>query len=76
MSSSTEEKSSYTLKIRPQEKLWHLDFMVDLYIHEPEVQDFLEAKSIQTLHIEGRHDPYARNLRLGADGFIGLESSI
>ena len=26
MNSSTEEKSSYTLKIRPQEKLWHLDF--------------------------------------------------
>jgi len=26
MNSNTEEKSSYTLKIRPQEKLWHLDF--------------------------------------------------
>jgi len=50
------------------------DFMVDLYIHEPGVQDFLEAKSIQTLHIEGRHDPYAQNLRLDADGFVGFES--
>ena len=50
------------------------DFTVDLYIHEPEVQDFLEAKSIQTLHIEGRHDPYAQNLRLDADGFVGFES--
>jgi ABC-type branched-subunit amino acid transport system ATPase component len=49
------------------------DFTVDLYIHEPEVQDFLEAKSIQTLHIEGRHDPYAQNLRLDADGFVGFE---
>lgn len=26
MNSNTEEKSSYTLKIRPQEKLWHLNF--------------------------------------------------
>ena len=26
MNSNTEEKSSYTLKIRPQESLWHLDF--------------------------------------------------
>ena len=50
------------------------DFTVDLYIHEPEVQDFLEAKSIQTLHIEGRHDPYAQNLRLDEDGFVGFES--
>ena len=26
MNSNTEEKTSYTLKIRPQESLWHLDF--------------------------------------------------
>lgn len=51
------------------------DFTIDLYLHEPEVQDFLEVRSVQSLHVEGRHDAYARNLRLGADGFIGLESS-
>jgi len=26
MNNNTEEKASYTLKIRPQESLWHLDF--------------------------------------------------
>ena len=52
------------------------DYVVDLYLHEPEIQDFLIAERIQSLHVEGRHDPYARNLRLGSDGFIGLESLI
>ena len=50
------------------------DYTIDLYLHEPEVQNFIEAPNCQHLHIEGFHDPYARILRLGSDGFIGLES--
>ena len=50
------------------------DYSVDLYLHEPDIQNYIEARRCQTLHIEGFHDSYARNLRLRFDGFIGLES--
>lgn len=50
------------------------DYKIDLYLHEPGVQDFIAAPDLQSLHIEGFHDQYARNLRLDHDGFIGLES--
>ena len=50
------------------------DYLVDLWLHEPGVQNFISAPGIQNIHIEGFYDNYARNLRLEADGFIGLES--
>lgn len=50
------------------------DYQIDLYLHEPPFQNYIEAPNIQTLHIEGFYDQYARKLRLNADGFIGLES--
>ena len=50
------------------------DYLVDFWLHEPDVQNYIEAPNIQNLHIEGFYDNYARNLRLEADGFIGLES--
>ena len=50
------------------------DYLIDLYLHEPNVQDYIAAPNIQALHIEGFHDQFARNLRLNSDGFFGLES--
>jgi lipopolysaccharide transport system ATP-binding protein len=50
------------------------NYFVDFWLHEPGVQDFVAAPSVQALHIEGFYDNYARNLRIEADGFIGLES--
>ena len=50
------------------------DYLIDFYLHEPNVQDYVAAPNIQTLHIEGFHDQFAQNLRLNGDGFIGLES--
>ncbi len=50
------------------------DYLLDLWLHEPGVQDYISAPTIQEVHIEGFYDNYARNLRLEADGFIGLES--
>ena len=50
------------------------DYVIDLFLHEPWVQDFFGAVSCQTLHVEGFHDQYAKSLNLSTDGFIGLES--
>ena len=49
-------------------------YLLDLYLTDPAFQNYLLAPSIQTLHVEGFYDPYARRLRLPYDGFIGLES--
>ena len=50
------------------------DYVIDLFLHEPWVQDFFGAVNCQTLHVEGFHDQYAKSLNLSTDGFIGLES--
>ena len=50
------------------------DYVIDLFLHEPWVQDFFGASNCQTLHVEGCHDTFAHPLRLSDDGFIGLES--
>jgi len=50
------------------------DYLVDFWLHEPGVQNYIEAPSILNLHIEGFYDQFARKLRLNGDGFIGLES--
>lgn len=50
------------------------DYLIDLYLHEPYVQDFFRAPSCQALHVEGFYDQYAKTLALSTEGFIGLES--
>ena len=51
MNSNTEEKASYTLKIRPQEKLWHLDFgeiwryrdLIGLFVRRNIVVEYMQT---------------------------------
>lgn len=50
------------------------DYLIDLCLHEPYVQDFFRAPNCQTLHVEGFYDQYAKTLALSTEGFIGLES--
>ena len=62
-----------TRRIRLPKYMANGDYLVDLYLHEPNVQGFFQARNCQSLHIEGFHDQFARSLDL-SDGFIGLES--
>jgi lipopolysaccharide transport system ATP-binding protein len=50
------------------------DYMIDFFLHDPGVQNFVAAQDCQNLHIEGFHDQFAHELSLRDDGFIGLES--
>ena len=50
------------------------DYLIDIYLHEPYVQNFFVAQNCQMVHIEGFYDQYARTLTLSSEGFIGLES--
>lgn len=51
------------------------DYLIDIFLHEPYLQNFFEAENCQTIHIEGFYDQYARTLTLSCEGFIGLESA-
>ena len=50
------------------------DYLIDLFLHEPRRQVFLETRNCQILHIEGFYDQYANSMILSKEGFIGLES--
>ncbi len=50
------------------------DYLVDLLLYQPLVQDYLKVRNCTCLRIEGYYDSYARPLDLKVDGFIGLES--
>jgi lipopolysaccharide transport system ATP-binding protein len=50
------------------------DYIIDLDLHQPMVQDFFCARGCMALHIEGYYEKFARSLRLNEGGFIGLES--
>lgn len=50
------------------------DYVIDMILHEPYVQDFFQAKNCQIIHIEGFHEKYAKSLDLSSEGFIGLNS--
>jgi lipopolysaccharide transport system ATP-binding protein len=50
------------------------DLLVDLYLHQPIIQDFFIARGCALIHIEGFYDEFATPLVLGTEGFLGLES--
>ena len=50
------------------------DYLIDLYLHQPIIQDFFSAKNCMLLHIEGYYNQYARPLVLQDEGFLGLKS--
>ena len=61
-------------RIRLPKYLADGDYKVDLHLHEPFVQDFIIAKSCQSLHVVGFYDLYALPILLKEEGFIGLQS--
>ncbi len=50
------------------------EYLVDLELHQPMMQDFFRARSCMRLDIKGFYDQYARPLYLTQEGFCGLES--
>lgn len=50
------------------------NYTVDLWLHQPTVQDFFEAKNCTTIRIEGFYNQYALPMYLSQEGFLGLES--
>ena len=50
------------------------DYLIDLDLHQPTVQDFFRARNCMTIHFEGFYDQYALPLHLSQEGFVGLES--
>ena len=50
------------------------DYLVDLVLNQPMIQDFFIAYNCACIHIEGFYDQYANSLYLSKEGLIGLES--
>ena len=50
------------------------DYLVDLELHQPDVQLFFRTNNCISLHIEGFYHQHAQSLILSKGGFIGLES--
>ena len=50
------------------------DYIADLYLHQPIIQDYFRAQNCISIHIEGFYDTFATPLVLRSEGFIGLES--
>ena len=50
------------------------DFIVDLYLHHPMVEFQMQAPACAEIHSEGYHEEFGRALRLGDEGFCGLEA--
>ena len=50
------------------------DYIADLYLHHPMVEYQMKAPSCVKLHSEGYRENFGRALRLGEEGFCGLES--
>jgi len=61
-------------KIRLPKYLADGDYLVDLELHQPDVQSFFRAKDCIALHVEGFYHQHAHSLILSKGGFIGLES--
>ena len=50
------------------------NYLIDINLHEPNVQNFFYAKNCMILHIEGFYNKFAKPIVLSSEGFIGLES--
>lgn len=65
---------SITKNVRLPRYMADGDYILDLDLHQPMVQDFFSARPCARLRIEGFYDQYARPLYLSEEGFLGLES--
>lgn len=50
------------------------NYLIDIYLHEPYVQNFFDAQNCMTIHIEGFYNKFAKPIVLSREGFFGLES--
>jgi len=50
------------------------DYLVDLVLHQPMIQDYFCARPCMSIRIEGFYNEYSRSLYLKEEGLIGLES--
>ena len=50
------------------------NYVVDLDLHQPMMQDYLRARNCMRLDINGFYEHFARPLYLAQEGFLGLES--
>ena len=50
------------------------EYLVDLFLYHPTVNDYFKVRNCLRLTVEGFYEPYARPFNLNADGFLGLES--
>ena len=50
------------------------NYLIDINLHEPYVQNFFNAQNCMTLHVDGFYNQFAKPIDLSSEGFIGLES--
>ena len=50
------------------------DYLVDLDLHQPMIQDFFRAHNCLFLEIRGFYEQFSRPVYLSEEGFLGLES--
>ena len=50
------------------------DYYMDLYLHQPLIQDFFYAPHCADLHFEGNFEGFGKPLIGRTDGFLGLET--
>ena len=50
------------------------DYLVDLVLNQPMIQDYFIANNCACIHVEGFYDQFANSLYLAKEGMIGLES--
>ncbi|MBR1881602.1 MAG: ABC transporter ATP-binding protein [Muribaculaceae bacterium] len=50
------------------------DYYIDLYLHQPLIQDFFYAPHCADLHFEGNFEGFGKPLIGRTDGFFGLET--
>ena len=61
-------------RIRLPKYLADGNYVVDLDLHQPMMQDYLRVRDCMRLDINGFYEQFARPLYLAQEGFLGLES--
>ena len=70
------ERGEFTVQkhIRLPKYIADGNYLIDINLHEPYVQNFFYAQNCMTLHIEGFYNQFAKPIDLSTEGLIGLES--
>lgn len=50
------------------------DYMIDIYLHQPLIQDYMFAPSCANIHFDGNFEGLGKPLIGNVDGFFGLET--